>query len=171
MGLCFGLWGGDLDDSAIVDGATIQPEFWTDLYNAMTGDSTYDNVVIVSKDTLHAHYGKKIYRGYINIEEGDFTEYEMVNTFDSLTVDSTGIASGSFKITSDSEFTQFKCFVGSQIEYLEDEIVQGKRLPEIEMYRTSSSQFTIKLWKDHNSYYDPATGKVLRLCIEIVVYE
>ena len=56
MSLCFGLWGGDLDDSAIVDGATIQPEFWTDLYNALNGDSTYDNLIPtfrkVTVDTL-----------------------------------------------------------------------------------------------------------------------
>ena len=56
MGLCFGLCGGDLDDSAIVDNATIQPEFWTDLYNALNGDSTYDNLIPtfrkVTVDTL-----------------------------------------------------------------------------------------------------------------------
>ena len=170
MSLCFSLWGADLSKTGITDEGTIEAVHTTRLYDIMTGDSTYDNVVFVSEDTLKATYGAKIYRGIIQIEEGSFVVRELVNTFNTLSLDSTGIASGSFKITSTGEFTSDKFYVSSQITFMESPITQGRRLAEVEILWNTTSLFFVNLWKDDTNYYDPSDSQ-LYLCIEVIVYE
>jgi len=105
IGMCVSAWGGNLDDSDIVDGATTTPEMWTDLYNALTGDSTYDNVVFSIDST------KYIYQAAIS-QTGTAAPTELacfINTFGIKPVWSRVLA-GYYMATLDSSYGTSRIF-------------------------------------------------------------
>ena len=63
----------NLDKSAIVTDATIIAKFWTDLYDALTGDTIYDNVSSLIR-------GVKVYR--IQLAFGGENDPQIVYTYE-----------------------------------------------------------------------------------------
>ena len=105
IAMCVSVWGGNLDDSAIVDSATTTPEMWTDLYNALTGDSTYDNVVLLRDST------KYIYQASIS-QNGTSAPTEnacFVNTFGTKPA-WTRLTNGVYYATLDSSYGTSRIF-------------------------------------------------------------
>ena len=149
----------DLSKTAIVDDATILASFWTNLYDALTGDTVYDNV--------NSLLGVEVYRAKIvTVKDGQWgaTITELEDSL-GITPDAQDINSGYIQFTKTGAFDTDKTFLSWSISDYDD----SGGDPSLEIYLRRLTDNTIILdyydTSDHNPPEDSLT-----IFIEIIVY-
>ena len=150
----------DLSKTAIVDDATILASFWTNLYDALTGDTVYDNV--------NSLLGVGVYRAkivtYFSTPHFYATITELEDSL-GITPDAQDIGSGYIQFNKTGAFDTDKTFLSWSISDYDD---PGGE-PSLEIYLKRSTDNTIIL-----DYYDSASHTPpedsLTIFIEIIVY-
>ena len=154
------VFGGDLDPSAIVDSATTTPEMWTDLYNALTGDSTYDNV--------SSNVGCKVYRAkVVTYKEGNFY-YATVTEIDDdfgFTADTQSIDDGLIQFTKASAFTEDKTYLSWSISDFDD--AGNEIFFEIYLKRLSANTIALQYYLEGSTVVPDGE---LTIFVEIIVH-
>ena len=150
----------NLDKSAIVNDATILASFWTNLYDALTGDTVYDNV--------NSLLGVGVYRAkivtYFSTPHFYATITELEDSL-GITPDAQDINSGCIQFTKTGAFDTDKTFLSWSISAYDG--FGNEDSLEIYLIRSSDNLITL-------DYYIAGANTPpedsLTIFIEIIVY-